>query len=308
MTNIAIVFPGQGSQANLMGTSFKENSCYQDIQKIAYQLNPELEAIINSEDDSRINQTEYSQLAICTNQLGIWNIIKNQYIPTDYAVAGFSLGEYTAFSLAGELSYETALNIVNKRAVQMAKLNGVGTMKAIIGLNYNELENLLEDLNMKYNTNITIANYNMEKQIVVAGSRNDFELIDEELTMTARKVVELKVSGAFHTDIFSNVAKEFTSEITEDLPINLNGRFYSNISADIETSIDSEYLIEHMVTGVNWYNQVNKMLDDGIDTFIEIGEKSVLIPMIKKINRKVKTIHINCEESIKNLEDLWTSK
>ncbi len=308
MTKVGVVFPGQGSQANLMGSSFEANKTYQEVQKIAYQLNSDLESIIKSETDERINQTEYSQLAICANQLGIWQVIKEKYDVSDYALAGFSLGEYSALTLAADLDVNVALNLVDKRAKQMAKLNGVGTMKAVIGLTYSELSELLEKLNHKYGTTISIANYNLEKQIVIAGAKADFIKIDEELSENARRVVELKVSGAFHTEIFNDVAKDYVKEINSELPLEIVKPMYSNVSADVIKEIDGDYLIKHMVTGVNWYNEVNKMLADGIDTFIEIGEKSVLIPMIKKINRKVKTIHISNEEEMEMLEEVWTSK
>lgn len=308
MNNIAVVFPGQGAQSNLMGLSFKENVTYQEVQKIAYQYENELSTIINSEDDERINQTEYSQLAICANQLGIWQVIKEEFQIGEYATCGFSLGEYSALALAAELELSTIFDIVNKRSKQMAKLNGNGTMKAIIGLNYEELSELLSELNVKHDTNIAIANYNLEKQIVIAGSVEDFNKIDSELNEKARRVVELKVSGAFHTDIFTDVAKEFTQEITANLPMSLVNKFYSNVTADTLSKVDADYLIKHMVTGVNWYAEVNKMIADGIDTFVEIGEKSVLCPMIKKINRKVTTIHISSEEDLVKLEELWIRK
>ncbi len=308
MNNIAIVFPGQGAQSNLMGASFKENNIYQEVQKIAYQFEEELAAIINSSDDERINQTEYSQLAICANQLGIWQVIKETFQVSEFTTCGFSLGEYSALALAAEMELSTIFDIVNKRSKQMAKLNGNGTMKAIIGLNYDELSVLLDVLNTKYNTNIAIANYNLEKQIIVAGSVEDFVKIDSELTEKTRRVVELKVSGAFHTDIFNQVAEEFVQEIKAHLPINLVNEFYSNVTADSITKIDADYLVKHMVTGVNWYAEVNKMIADGIDTFVEIGEKSVLSPMIKKINRKVTTIHISNEEDLVKLEELWIRK
>ncbi len=308
MSNIAIVFPGQGSQGNQMGESFLNNEIYQNCQIKAYDLQSELKAIIASKDDERINQTEYSQLAICANQLGIWQVINDMYQISDYAVAGFSLGEYTALALAANLSPEKLLDIVYKRSLQMAKLNGVGTMKAVIGLTYDELTVVLEQLNTKHHTNISIANYNLEKQIVIAGMKSDFDKIDDELTQNARRIVELKVSGAFHTELFSEVASEFAQQINDYLPINLTTKLYSNVTADQISIIDANYLIQHMVTGVNWYAQVNKMIEDGIDTFVEIGEKSVLIPMIKKINRKLKTIHVSNEEDLIKLEELWIRK
>ncbi len=308
MSNIAIVFPGQGSQGNQMGKSFLTNEIYQECQKKAYNLQPGLKEIIASEDDERINQTEYSQLAICANQLGIWQVINEEYQVNNYAVAGFSLGEYTALALAANLKIDDLFDIVNKRALQMAKLNGVGTMKAVIGLTIDELSVLLNELNQKYNTNISVANYNLEKQIVIAGVKADFEQIDEELAQKARRVVELKVSGAFHTELFTDVANAFTQEIKNYLPLQLTTKLYSNVTAEQIAVIDENYLIKHMITGVNWYAEVNKMIEDGIDTFVEIGEKSILIPMIKKINRKLKTVHIGNEQDLIKLEELWIRK
>lgn len=307
----ALIFPGQGSQTSMMGKDlYQSNEIYKAVFDQAIAIEPELESVVFSENDERINDTYFAQLAIVANQYGLLSMAKGQFELSDYATAGFSLGEFSALLAAGTYDYDTALEIIQARSKAMAKLNGIGTMQAAIGLTKEELGPLLNKLNHDLGTNIHIANHNGEKQIVLAGLSEDFTIISDELLANGlRKLVPLSVSGAFHTDIYTSAADEFISTIDSSQFNDFNCPVYSNVTGErFINKPDEDYFKAHMISGVNWFDEVKTMMNDGIDTFIEFGEVSVLNPMIKRINRKTNLIHIKNEDDLSKLEDIWTRK
>lgn len=305
MGKIAVCFPGQGSQSNKMGYELYEKSSeYRTMLDQAFSLIPDLKEIVFSEDDVRINQTRYSQPAIYSNQVAIYNLIKDKL--SDVAFCGFSLGEYSAFACSGLYDYQTGLEIVNERAMAMDSLIDSGVMYAVIGVEKDELVSIVNQVNQELGTKIEIANLNTQKQQVIAGDQVDFDLAMDALKESSiRKIIQLKVSGAFHTSRFAPIADQFCDKIKDVELANLNKEVYSNIDGKIIEENDMlTYFKNHMVQGVDFYQEVVNMLADGIDTFIEIGEVSVLSSMIKSVNRDVKLIHIKSMEDIENLEVL----
>lgn len=307
MSKIAIIFSGQGSQDIKMGQTFKESETYsRTIEQIA-QVRTDLQYLLTTTNAEEINDTLNAQIALFANQIAIYQELAQRFELDNVAYAGFSLGEYTAMCAAGVLKLEEMAQVIDKRSLAMSKENGNGTMKAVIGLKYDELSSAIQSLNQEHNTNIQIANYNQENQIVLAGTKSDFDKIEEQLKELKVRIIELKVSGAFHTDLFKNCAQQFTQEINE-MDFKPVENLYSNVTAKQLLEIDVDYLAKHMTTGVNWYPQIKQMISDGIDTFVEINEKSTLLPMIKRIDRKVNLIHIKEMDDLNKLEDLWNKR
>lgn len=307
MSKIAIIFSGQGSQDIKMGQTFKESETYsRTIEQIA-QVRTDLQYLLTTTNAEEINDTLNAQIVLFANQIAIYQELAQRFELDNVAYAGFSLGEYTAMCAAGVLKLEEMAQVIDKRSLAMSKENGNGTMKAVIGLKYDELSSAIQSLNQEHNTNIQIANYNQENQIVLAGTKSDFDKIEEQLKELKVRIIELKVSGAFHTDLFKNCAQQFTQEINE-MDFKPVENLYSNVTAKQLLEIDVDYLAKHMTTGVNWYPQIKQMISDGIDTFVEINEKSTLLPMIKRIDRKVNLIHIKEMDDLNKLEDLWNKR
>jgi [acyl-carrier-protein] S-malonyltransferase len=306
MARVAICFPGQGSQSNMMGFDlYNKSDDYRMMLDKVFLLIPELKDIIFSEDDNRINQTRYSQPAIFSNQVAIYNLIKDK-LENDVVFCGFSLGEYSAFACSGLFDYENGLDIVNARALAMDSLADSGIMYAVIGVEKDELISIVDQVNKEFNTKIEIANSNTQKQQVIAGDEYDFELVMDALKESnIRKIIKLKVSGAFHTSRFTPIAEEFCDKIKDVELAKFNSKVYSNIDGKVIEEKDMlTYFKNHMVQGVDFYQEIVNMLADGVETFIEIGEVSVLSSMIKSVNREVKLIHIKSMEDIQNLEVL----
>lgn len=304
---IAVVFPGQGSQCLNMGNDLLEYRAYSEILDLACQYQSDLKQVI-TEDEQKLNDTLYAQLALVANQIGTYNVLNELFEVKVDATCGFSLGEYSSYYVAQIFDVNNILKVIKSRSENMAKLNNSGTMKAVIGLTIDQVNELLAELNQEFNTNISVANYNLKNQIVIAGLKSDFALIDEKLNQAARRVVELKVSGAFHTSQYAEVAQSFIDEIKDVTFNEVQTDLYSNLTADKIDAVDLEYLKLHMTNGVNWYDEIIKMINDGITTFVEIGPKPVVSNLIKKIDRSVEVIHVSDQESMKKLEDLWIRK
>ncbi len=307
MSKTAIIFSGQGSQVCQMGSGFKTNEAYRRVIETIAGVRKDINYLLQTSNQAEIDDTLNAQIALFANQIAIYQTISEQLDLQDVVYAGFSLGEYTAMCAAGVTDIPTMASIIDQRANAMAKENGNGTMKAIIGLEYPEMSEKVTELNEKYQTNIQIANYNQKNQIVLAGTEADFSKIIDELTHGKIRVIDLKVSGAFHTDLFKNCAQSFASQI-ENVEFKTVDNLYSNVTAKALSTIDGEYLQTHMTTGVNWYPEVQQMIADGVDTFIEINEKSTLLPMIKRIDRKVNLIHVKELADLEKLEEKWQTK
>lgn len=301
MAKVAFIFPGQGSQKSMMGFDvYQANDNYKSLIDMANSVNPDLIDVMYSEGNEKINDTLYSQLAIFSNQMGLLNLIQNRFDITDVAYAGFSLGEYTALCAGGCFDYEAGVKILDARAKAMSK-NNQGCMYAVIGKKQEELVEIMNVINTENKTNIQIANLNTETQQVLAGLESDFELVLEQIQAQIKRVIKLNVSGAFHTSYFNETADEF-NEAIKDVTFNDVSNVYSNLTGKTVTTIDHEYLKQHMINGVRFYDEVKQMIADGYDTFVEIGEASVLGAMVKKADRSLNIIHINSIESIDKLE------
>ncbi|MFP4461758.1 MAG: ACP S-malonyltransferase [Thermotogota bacterium] len=286
----AFVFPGQGSQSTGMGKDivekFPEYNNYYDIASEAIQ--DDLYAIINSEDDTKLTLTQYTQPAILTTSIIAYEHIRKTTDLKPDVVAGHSLGEWTALATAGVLTFKDAVRLVHLRGKYMSEAcpPGKGTMAAVIGLSDEEIEDCLNDF-----PNIVIANYNSPGQIVISGSTDKFDEAEKRLTQKgAKMVVRLNVSGPFHSPVIKDAKEKLEKEIegtefqTARIPV------YQNADAKAHTSVEQikKNLIKQVTSAVRWTQTVEQMISDGVDEFYEIGHGGVLSGLIKRINRKVK--------------------
>ncbi len=292
---LAVVFQGQGSQSINMGNDFyNEFSSYREIIDYSYSLNSNLKQAITNDE---IHKTCNSQPIILANQIGILEVIKNKYNLKVDATAGFSLGEYTSFYLSGVLSLEEVFDIVLLRAKLMDTIKSDYELKVCMGLTLNQLKEL------KLKHDFLISNVNLEKQILI-GSTNFLELSPILKEAGAKRIIDMNLSGPFHTEEFRQIAKEFVGQISSkfntpsiDLFLNYNASKY-----DGESFL--EIMENQMCQSVLWYEQVQNMIADGVDTFLEIGSNPVVSNMIKKINKEVKVITISKVEDLEKLEEL----
>ncbi|RMA97193.1 ACP S-malonyltransferase [Hydrogenothermus marinus] len=300
MSKLAFVFPGQGSQEICMGKDVYEK--YPEIQELHEKINEKLgfnitDIIFNNEE--KLNLTEYTQPALVITSYSLFyalNKEKPDLIP-DF-VAGHSLGEFTALTVAGSLNIEDAVWITNIRGklMQEAVPEGVGAMAAIIGLKAEDIEEVLKDINGI----VEIANYNSYQQTVISGETEAVEKAMEILKdKGAKRVVKLAVSVPAHSSMLKEKAKEFAKYIDEIEIKDAKIPVISNITATPIKEADEirNELKAHFYSPVRWVQTVEFLKSQSVDTIFEIGPKNVLTGLIKRIDK------FNLK-NIRNLQDI----
>ncbi len=306
MGKIAFVFPGQGSQTVGMGKQLAEqySEVMQYFKKADERLSAELSKLIFEGPQEELTKTVNTQPALLTTSLAILERFQKAAIKPDY-VAGHSLGEYTALVAAGALTFEDGVYAVRKRGEFMegAVPNGEGSMAAILGLDREPLSKVTAEVS-ESGFPVSLANLNCPGQIVISGSRKGVDLASAKAKEAgAKRAILLEVSGPFHSSLMKPAASELR-QVLDGLDMkDASIPVIANVSANPMTTAEEikENLIEQLYSPVLWEDSVVKMIDLGVDTFIEIGPGKVLSGLIKKINRSVKTYSISDEESCQSV-------
>lgn len=308
MGKIAFVFPGQGSQTVGMGKQLAEQ--YPEVMayfnKADETLSSDLSRLIFEGPQEELTKTVNTQPALLTTSLAILERFRKSAIKPDF-VAGHSLGEYTALVAAGALTFEDGVFAVRKRGEFMegAVPNGEGSMAAILGFDRDSLFKVTAEVS-ESGFPVSLANLNCPGQIVISGSRKGVELAGEKAKEAgAKRAIPLEVSGPFHSSLMKPAAGQLR-EVLDELDMkDALIPVIANVSAKPMTTADEikENLLEQLYSPVLWEDSIVKMIDLGVDTFIEIGPGKVLSGLIKKINRSVKTFSISDEESCQSVID-----
>lgn len=304
----SVVFPGQGSQVIGMGKEFYDkHKVVQDLFNEADEtLGFSLSKLIIDGPKDDLDLTINTQPAIFLTSYSIFKVIKDEHnidLSNAHAFAGHSLGEYSALACAGYLNFNETLKILKLRgeSMQNAVPKGIGGMLAVLGTTTETIEKILDE--NKDNFQAQIANDNSDGQIVVSGKLEDLKKMMENLKENKIKNIQLPVSAPFHCSLMEK-ATENMREPLNNLsiePVGIN--IVSNVTALAvnEPSKIKELLIKQIENRVRWRESILKMIDEGVDNFIEIGPGKVLAGLIKRINKQVKTISINSEDDIKSI-------
>lgn len=286
----AYVFPGQGSQFEGMGKALYESNVQAKIlfEQANEILGWRITDIMFNGTKEDLTQTKVTQPAVFLESIVRAKIAGEAFQPA--AVAGHSLGEFTALAAAGALSFEDALRLVSQRAFAMQKACELteSTMAAVLGME----DALVEEICASITEEIVVpANYNTPGQLVISGSKKGIEIAVEKLTAAgAKRVVVLAVGGAFHSPLMQPAQDELSKAIqatTISTPI---CPVYQNVHAQPVTDPEEirRNLVSQLTSPVRWAQTIENMIANGITEFVEVGGSgAVLRGMIRKINKDV---------------------
>ncbi len=289
------IFSGQGSHRP--GMSLNLYNTFQ-IAKDRIELSNkilgfDISEIMFSAEENVLRQTQYAQLAIFIHSTIIFDLIKDK--KECVAVAGHSLGEFSALYANNFFDFETGLQIVDVRARAMheCELNNPGKMSAVIGTSIDKIQTICDSFDCQ------IANINSDSQIVISGSKESIDLTSDSLKSIGSKVIPLSVSGAFHSKLMSEAKNKLSDIINISRFNEVSFPIVSNFDAKPNRSIEEikNALIEQIDNPVQWSKSI-KSLGELSNKFVEIGPKKVLSNIIKKIDD---SLTITTYNSIENL-------
>ncbi|MDC0982380.1 ACP S-malonyltransferase [Candidatus Pelagibacter sp.] len=305
----SVIFPGQGSQIVGMGKEFYDKF---DLVKNLFKeadntLNFSISRLILEGPKEELDLTINTQPAIFLISYSIYNVINKEFnidLSKAKYFAGHSLGEYSALSCAGYLSFSDTLKILRIRgdAMQNSVPKGQGGMLAVLGSTVETIEKILKE-NEK-NFIVQIANDNSEGQIVLSGKLQDLDKLINVLKENSIKNIKLPVSAPFHCSLMSKATNIMNDELNKLNFTEGKNKLISNVTANEIANTDElkDLLIKQIENRVRWRESVINMVNNDINHFIELGPGKVLSGLVKRINKKVKIDTINNQGDIESLK------
>lgn len=301
MSKVVFMFPGQGAQYIGMGKDFYD-AC--EESKAVYELASKVTGLdiakLCFEENEEINITEYTQIAMLTTEAAIYAALKKAG-KEPAACAGLSLGEYGALIASGVMSMEDAFRVVRARGIFMQEAVPTGgAMAAVLGLDAKAIEEVCS------NTEgiVSIANYNCPGQIVITGKTAAVEKAAESLKAAgAKRAVLLNVSGPFHSKMLESAGEELAKEMEKRNFEPLAIPYVTNVTAKYVTDIkETKALLAKQISSpVRWEESVRTMIEDGVDTFVEIGPGKTLAGFMRRIDKSVKVYNIETWEDMEKV-------
>jgi [acyl-carrier-protein] S-malonyltransferase len=302
----AFVFPGQGSQKVSMGhdlfTSSEVGKKYFDLANEIMEI--DIQNIIFNGPEEKLKETQYTQPAIYIVSVILGHILLEKGLQPDM-VAGHSLGEYSACTIAGSLAFETGLSLVKLRAESMqdAGITNPGTMAAIIGMTDEDVISMCNTISSDESV-VVAANFNCPGQVVISGDINAVhEAMGKAHDLGARMAKELNVSGAFHSPLMDPAKKRLSAALdtieinTATMPV------YANVTAQPTTEVDElrSNLKNQLDCPVKWHETIDNMKSAGATEMMEVGPGRVLQGLTRRIDKKLISKGVETLEQIEGI-------
>ncbi len=307
MGKIAFVFPGQGAQKVGMAKDVYDANpaAAQYFDKADEVLGFNISKLAFEGPEDELKQTANTQPALLTASITLLEALKAHDIQPDY-VAGHSLGEYSALVAAGVLSFEDAVAIVRARGqfMEQAVPAGQGAMAAVLGAERTALSELCAAVTADGHA-VELANVNCPGQIVISGTREGVEAAGARVKeIGGKRAIPLEVSGPFHSSMMKPAAQLLEERLQGITFEDASVPVVANVTAQAVTSGDEvrKLLVEQVYSPVLWEDSVRYLIEQGVDTFIEIGPGNVLTGLIKKTDKDVRLFNISSLDSLASLE------
>lgn len=294
---IAFLFPGQGSQSVGMGKSMAEIPAARELYDLADRaLGYSLSRIFLEGPEPELRLTANTQPAILTVSVACLRILEEEGVPCD-AVAGHSLGEYSALVCAGSLSFEDAVQLVHRRGryMQEAVPVGEGAMAALLGIELETADAICRETASTGAGVVSVANDNAPGQIVIAG---DAGTVDRAMVAAksrgARRAVRLPVSAPFHCELMRPAQERLESDLRATSFADLRVPLVTNVDArDIRTGGEArEALVRQVTARVRWADSVRHLRRLGVAAAIEVGPGQVLTGLVRRIERQIEVTSV----------------
>lgn len=302
---LGFVFPGQGAQYVGMGKDYYEKyECVKNVyDKASEILGFDVAKLSFESTEEELSQTKNTQIAILVMSLAIVELLKQNNISADIS-AGLSLGEYSALIYSNIINFEDGIKVVRKRGTYMQEClpEGNWSMAAILGLE----DSVVEDVCKKVSKGFVVpANYNCPGQVAISGEKEAvLEAMELLKQAGAKRAIELKTSGPFHTSKLQE-ASDKLYEALQEITINeiTDKKVLKNIDAKAYTNNDDikQTLANHVINPVRFKSTIENMITEGVDTIIEIGPGKVLSGFVKKTNKDIKVFNTNDVETFEQM-------